>query len=368
MTSNSARTLTRAALLFVLAGVCGWVWRQPAVHAQTSNEKAGTVEKIKVHGSSLEGNLEGDPADRDVFVYLPPSYASQPNRRYPVLYFIHGYGATAEAYWKLMTVPDTANRVMGSGAVHEMILVNPDAHTIYDGSMYSDSPTTGNWEAYITHDLVAYIDSHYRTIADPNSRGLAGHSMGGYGTLRLAMKYPGVYSSIYAMSSCCLMNNPGAGRGGAAAASRQASPTPANSQNSRGGRGGNAFANAANAQAAAWSPNPMNPPKFFDLPTQDGAVRPEIAAKFIANSPLAFVDQYVPTLKNYHAIKMDVGLQDNLAASNKLMDESLTRLGVPHTFETYEGNHGNRVKERFETKVLPFFSENLNSEAAQARR
>jgi len=118
------------------------------LHAQTSGgEKAGTVEKIKVHGASLEGNLEGDPADRDVFVYLPPSYASQPNRRYPVVYFIHGYGATADAYWKMMTVPDTANKLMGAGTVHEMILVHPDAHTIYDGSMYSNSPTTGNWEA-----------------------------------------------------------------------------------------------------------------------------------------------------------------------------------------------------------------------------
>jgi len=109
----------------------------------------------------------------------------------------------------------------------------------------------------------------------------------------------------------------------------------------------------------------MNPPKFFDLPMQDGVARPEIAAKWIANSPLAFVDQYVPSLKKYRAIMMDVGLADNLAASNKLMDDSLTRLGIKHAFETYEGNHGNRVKERFETKVLPFFSENLKAPAGQ---
>jgi enterochelin esterase-like enzyme len=322
-----------------------------AVFAQTSGgEKAGTVEKIKVHGASLEGNLEGDPADRDVFVYLPPSYASQPNRRYPVVYFIHGYGATADAYWKMMTVPDTANKLMGAGTVHEMILVHPDAHTIYDGSMYSNSPTTGNWEAYITHDLVSYVDTHYRTIAARDSRGLAGHSMGGYGTLRLAMKYPDVFSSIYAMSSCCLMNNPGA--------QRPAPAAPANA-NAAGGRGRGGFGNVLFAEAAAWSPNPMNPPKFYDLPNQDGVVRPEIAAKWVANSPLAFVDQYGQSLKSYRAIAMDVGDQDNLAASNKLMDESLTRLGVMHTFEVYEGNHGNRVKERFETKVLPFFSEYL---------
>jgi len=117
--------------------------------------------------------------------------------------------------------------------------------------------------------------------------------------------------------------------------------------------------------AAAWSPDPMNPPKFFDLPVEGETVHPEIAAKWVANSPLAFVDQYVPNLKKYRSIKMDVGDQDNLAATNKQMDESLTRLGIVHAFEVYEGNHGNRVKERFETKVLPFFSENLNGQASQ---
>jgi S-formylglutathione hydrolase len=184
--------------------------------------KKGTFEKIKVHGKSLEGNLEGDSADRDVFVYLPPSYTTSKNRRYPVVCFLHGYGINAERYWNIMTVPDTADKDMTSGAAHEMILVHPDAFTIYNGSMYSSSPTTGDWEAFLTQELVSYVDTHYRTLANRDSRGLAGHSMGGYGTLRMAMKYPEVFSSVYAMSSCCLMNNPGAPR--APAATKQAPP------------------------------------------------------------------------------------------------------------------------------------------------
>lgn len=372
------RFLSKTAFALVaLAGAAAWFYLQPNVQAQTgSSGKSGTVEKIKVHGASLEGNLEGDPAERDVYVYLPPSYASQPNRRYPVLYFIHGYGATAEAYWNLMKVPEAADKLMDGGSVHEMIIVAPDAHTIYDGSMYSNSPTTGNWEAYITHDLVEYIDSHYRTIANRDSRGLAGHSMGGYGTLRLAMKYPEVYSSFYAMSSCCLMNNPGAPRGGAGrsgaapAPPAQASQTPSGvapaASAGRGagrgpGRGRGGFGNVLFAEAAAWSPDPANPPKYYDLPNQDGTLHPEIAAKWIANSPLAMVDQYVPNLKMYKAIMMDVGTSDTLAGSNEEMDKSLTRLGVVHTFETYDGNHMSRVQERFSTKVLPFFSENLKT-------
>jgi S-formylglutathione hydrolase FrmB len=362
MTSNSTRFLWQA-LLASAALACAAALLPANLYSQAGGDKTGTVEKIKVHGKSLEGNLEGDPSERDVFVYLPPSYGSQPNRRYPAVYFLHGYGATAEAYWKLMVVPDAASKVMGSAAVHEMIVVLPDAHTLYDGSMYSNSPTTGNWETYITQELVEYIDTHYRTIANRDSRGLAGHSMGGYGTLRLAMKYPEIYSSFYAMSSCCLMNNPGAA---------PPRPAPAQNSNTRSAEGQppprNPFANVSAAMAAAWSPDPLNPPKFFDEPVQDGRVNTEIATKWIANSPLAFVDQYVPNLKKYRSIKLDVGDQDNLAASNKQMDESLTRLGIVHAFEVYEGTHGNRVKERFETKLLPFFSQNLDVQTGQGSR
>jgi S-formylglutathione hydrolase FrmB len=259
----------------------------------------------------------------------------------------------------MMTVPATADKEMAGATVHEMILVNPDAYTIYSGSMYSNSPTTGDWETYITHDLVDYIDSHYRTIANRDSRGLAGHSMGGYGTLRLAMKYPEIYSSIYAMSSCCLMNNPG----GARPPARATEQSQDKGEKAGASRGGGVFANVLSAEAAAWSPNPQNPPKFLDLPTENETVRPEIAAKWIANSPLAMLDQYISNLKEYRAFMLDVGLQDGLAASNKEMDASLTQVGVPHKFETYEGDHTNHVKDRFESSVLPFFSENLKSTA-----
>ena len=122
------------------------------------------------------------------------------------------------------------------------------------------------------------------------------------------------------------------------------------------------------AQAAAWAPNPMNPPQFFDLPEKDGQLQPLIAAKYVANSPLVMVDQYVPSLKMYHAFAIDVGLQDGLLGGNQDLDKSLTRLGVTHTFETYEGDHTNRVKERFAAKVLPFFSANLTVPEARAAK
>jgi enterochelin esterase-like enzyme len=317
----------------------------PQSTAQTEAKK-GSWEKIKVHGKSLEGNLEGDSADRDVFVYLPPSYATSPNRRYPVVYFLHGYAAHAETYWNSLSVPAAADADIANGSSREMIIVLPDAFTIYSGSMFSNSPTTGDWEAFVAHDLIAYIDAHYRTIADRSARGLAGHSMGGYGTMRIGMKHPEAFSVLYAMSSCCLMNDP-----------QRLLPGAASKQPPSG-----ALTNALSAQAAAWAPDPRNPPKYFDLPTKDGEIQPLIAAKWTTNSPLVMVDQYVPNLKTYRAIAIDVGTQDPFLTTNTELDQALTRLGVTHKFESYEGTHGNRITARFAAKVLPFFSENLVSQ------
>jgi S-formylglutathione hydrolase FrmB len=315
----------------------------------------GKMEKITVHGKSLEGNLEGDSADRDVLVYLPPSYTAQANRRFPVVYFLHGYGIGAERQWNAMTVPQSAEAAVAAGA-KEMILVLPDSFTVHNGSMYSNSPTTGDWEAFMAEELVAYIDGHYRTVATRASRGLAGHSMGGYGAFRIGMKYPQVFSSLYPMSSCCLSNNPNSTLGGAQGKQPPPDATKGDAAKGKGKAGGG----TTPALAAAWSANPNNPPTFYDLPVVDGEYRADIGAKWYANSPLAMVDQYWSNLKKYKAIMMDVGLQDGLIAGNRTMEESLTRLGVKHVYETYEGDHTNRVRERFETRVLPFFSQNLD--------
>jgi S-formylglutathione hydrolase FrmB len=375
---KSSLTGSLSVLLLALAVFAATLTAQTPVNG--GNAPKGSVERIKVHGTSLEGNLEGDSPDRDVVVYLPPSYAKSPQRRYPVVYFLHGYSVGVEAYVKLLNLPDMADSALAAGA-KEMILVLPDAFTVYSGSMYSNSPTTGNWEGFLARDLVAYIDSHYRTVADRNSRGLSGHSMGGYGTIRVGMKHPEVFSALYAMSSCCLMNNvtppEGArGRGNAPPPAPAASPAPAPVQgnNARGpaaegrGRGPGGFGNVLSAQAAAWSPNPANPPQYFDLPTKDGQVQPLVAAKWAANSPLAMVSQYVPDLKQYRAIAMDVGDKDSLNALNVDLDKELTRLGVPHVFEQYEGDHGNRVAVRFQNNLLTFFSQQLQFPEAKARR
>src|SRR5207253_2626139 len=135
----------------------------------------------------------------------PPSYSRESNRRYPVVYTLHGYGLYAQQ-WIGFANFSFLEKAIAAGTAKEMILVAPDAFTLHNGSFYSKSATTGDWETFLGVELVAYIDSHYRTLANRASRGLVGHSMGGYGTFRIGMKHPEVFSSLYAMSACCMLD------------------------------------------------------------------------------------------------------------------------------------------------------------------
>jgi len=313
----------------------------------------GTLEKIQVHSPSLEGNLTGDSPDRDVFVYLPPGYFSS-DKQYPVIIYLHGYAVGASVYVeRVLNMPASVDTAMSEGT-EEFILVMPDAFNKYGGSMYSNSPTIGDWESWIAKDLVSYIDSNYRTIGTRESRGLSGHSMGGYGTLRIGMKYPEVFAALYAMSSCCLLNNAPTQEAVEAQVTRM-------TEGFEGYQSGT-FANAMQAQASAWAPNPDNPPYYFDFPYRDGEEQSLVSRKWTANSPLIFVDQYVPALSQYRAITLDVGDEDGLEATNTQMSAALERLDIDHGYEIYPGNHGNRVGQRFIDNVLPFFAEHLDRE------
>ena len=106
------------------------------------------VEHIKIHGTALEGNLEGDAVDRDVIVFLPPSYEKDKKRRYPVVYALHGYSIGAEQWTHEIHVPQTIEGAFAKGS-QEMIVVLPDSKTVYNGSMYSSSVTTGDFEKFI---------------------------------------------------------------------------------------------------------------------------------------------------------------------------------------------------------------------------
>jgi S-formylglutathione hydrolase len=337
-----------------------------STHLAAAQAASGTIDSITVHGSSLVGNLIGDSPDRHVTVYLPPSYQSQPNRRYPVVYMLHGF-TDSDAKWfggpgGWMNLKAVADESMSSVTSKEMILVVPNANNAFHGSFYSSSVTIGDWETFIARDLVSYIDQHYRTIARPESRGLAGHSMGGYGTLRIGLERSDVFSSIYALSPCCLEPMTGMANDRLKAAAEKIRTLNDVDK-------ADFFTLLVFSVAAAWSPDPKNPPFYLDLPLDDSATSRIILEKWIANAPMVRIDQSIPDLKRLHAIAFDAGTNDEfkaIPASLVTLDRELNTFGIAHTYETYNGTHTSGIAQRIGTKVLPFFSKNLSFEESVA--
>jgi len=263
-----------------------------------------------------------------------------------VVYALHGYSIGAEQWTHEIHVPQTIEGAFSEGA-KEMIVVLPDSKTLHNGSMYSSSVTTGDFEKFISHDVVAYIDAHYRTIPDRMSRGLVGHSMGGYGATRIGMKHSDVFGSLYIMSPCCLSARTAGAANPDVDKALEAAKTPQDSANLP------FFARAQLASAAAWSPDPKNPPLYLDLPTKDGAPQPDVLARWAANAPLAFVDQYIGNLKQYRAIAIDVGDQDRLRVDAVRLHDAFDRYGIANSFEIYPGTHTSAVADRFQNQALP---------------
>ena len=324
----------------------------------------GRITENLVHSIALEGNLLDDPSDRSVLVYLPPSY-DLGDHRYPVLYLLHGNGSHntlwTEGLIQGMDIKASMDSLISADVIREMILVLPDAYNLYCGSHYVNSSTTGNWADFITRDLVQYIDSTYRTIRNSNSRGLSGHSMGGRGTLYLAMSYPGIFGAIYGLSS------------GQMDFSETLQP-PENPEwwsTLLTFQDINEAAKVADwamirmvGLAAAFTPNPNRPPFYADFQYElvEGQVQPvpDVWRKWLAYDPVALVPSCEANLRQLRGIRFDCGMSDQLViTNNRAFARALTEAGIPFEFEEYDGNHSNRIRERIETRVLPFFSDIL---------
>lgn len=347
---------------FMFLGAGALIMGCAAVQAQVetlappvvANAPKARVESIKVHSREIEGNLLGTPADRDVMVVLPPSYDRERTRRYPVVYALHGYSISAEQWMKEIRLPQTAESAFATGTP-EMIVVLPSSKNEYNGAFYSNSVATGNFENFIAGELIEYIDSHYRTLARPESRGLVGHSMGGYGASRIGIRRAERFGALYVMSPCCQTPQGSRGLTAEQVSQLQALPSAAASSSLPFGLRGTL------ALASAWSPNPARPPLYLDLPVDSsGKERPEILAKWTANAPLAFLDQYVSTVRRYRAIALDVGDKDSLVEDTRRLHEALKAQGIPSTFEIYDGTHTSHVAFRIQQQVLPFFGRSLS--------
>ncbi len=363
MISDRVKKLMPPVLRHTVAGIAGVIAMVSSgldVEAQTKTWHGGVTHVDTVQAPSLRGNLIGDPVWREATVYLPPGYKSNRTKRYPVVYLLHGFAADHRAFmrgpYQNLNVRISMDSLIDAGAVREMIVVMPNARSFFDGSFYINSPVTGTWEDFITKDLIGHIDRKYRTVRNRQGRGITGHSMGGFGALRIAMRNPDLFSAVYALSPCCLaeMNYPER-----RAAWKVAIGLRERSEYRRAGF----TANLLYAMAAAYSPNPDRPPFFADLPYRveaDSLVPvPDVLAKW--QGPLAMASSHVNALKRLD-IAFDAGDVDALTdipINVRALDSLLTLHGVAHTAEIYPGTHGSRIRSRIETKVFPFFSREL---------
>jgi S-formylglutathione hydrolase FrmB len=165
-----------------------------------SFELAGRFEEHAFESKVLQGNALGDPHLRPLWVYVPPAYDDEPDRRYPSVYVIQGLTGQVDAWWNRTAFrrnfPELLDQQVASGESPPCVVVFVDAWTSVGGSQFIDSPGTGRYHTYICDELVPWVDEHYRTLAGAEHRGITGKSSGGYGAMVTPMLRPDVFGGL----------------------------------------------------------------------------------------------------------------------------------------------------------------------------
>jgi enterochelin esterase-like enzyme len=347
-----------------------------AVPTPTEVQVYTSMNIVKVPAPSLTNNLVNEPTERMLYVYLPPSYNSS-ETRYPVLYYLPGYGDGNIIGFRL---PDDMDKLIEAGQVDEMIIVVASGTSKLGGSFYVNSPVTGNWEDFIVEDVVGYVDSHFRTLAQAESRGITGHSMGGFGALNIAMHHPEVFNAVYSMSPGLFDKN------GLAESQMFSSEgliskfveyekevSAASLEDAQ----RHMFASPqqfALSYGFAFAPNPDRHPPYFDYPyteaggqlVRDDAIWEKWESGFggIADEAKQYKDNFL----QLKGIAVDYGINDEYAWIPKgctYFGEQLTAAGIPVKVESYDGTHQSGLSERIRDFMLPFFSMKLQFESGE---
>jgi len=331
------------------------------------NGKTGRVIYAKILASSLKTNKGGEDPFRSVMVYLPPGYEKS-NQRYPVIYYLHGFQMNDTMFITGARFDKLMDEAIASGKIGPAILVIPNEYTLFQGSFYTNSTLTGNWEDFTVKELVSFIDKKYRTIPHRNGRGLAGISMGGYGAIKLGMLHPDVFGAIYAESPAILGMNQDY---------NIYNPSMKKAQEAKNidELFKDDYATTFVAMGRAFSPNLHKPPFYCDLPVTYGGdrilINYDVLEKWEKNSPLNMVNDHIKDLKSLNAVKIDWGRNDEFAhipVTSLMFSQKLESLGIKHDAEMYNGDHTSLVwgkDGRWYNELLPFFSRYLKFEDAK---
>lgn len=310
-----------------------------ATEASPTPAAAGKIElkRGEITSKALANNLLEDPTTRNFYVLLPPSYNSS-DKRYPVVYVLHWY--TGHYGTMVGYVQDPYETALSKGDVQEMIFVFPDASNKLGGSQYLSSPTIGDYETYITQELVDLVDATYRTIPDRSSRGVTGCSMGGDGSIYLALKYPDVFSvSAPASATYDWARDPVLWKEGPELLMKDPPKelsdfwmVPWQAQ-------------ALLSVAAAAAANPAKPPFYLDMPVAlvDGKAEivPEVFDRIVAADPTHQVDRYLSQPERLRAISLFHGDGDQLVPVElaRSFDKLLSSQGIEHEYVEVSGGH-----------------------------
>jgi S-formylglutathione hydrolase FrmB len=163
-------------------------------------EPKGRFEQQTITSRALAGNPLDDPAERPLWVYLPPGCGDEPDRRYPSIYVLQGLTGQVDMWWSRSafrpTTPERIDQLFAGGTVPPAIVVLVDAWTSLGGSQFVDSPATGRYHTYLCDEIVPWIDSQYRTLPRREHRGIAGKSSGGYGAMITPMLRPDQWGGL----------------------------------------------------------------------------------------------------------------------------------------------------------------------------
>lgn len=181
-----------------------WLYRgyppptDPAVVTQR-----GTTETITVTSAAIGGRRQR------VVVYLPPGYAQQPSRRYPVFYLLHGFPGRPDAFLQTVRAGVVEDILLAKRTIRPVILVMPfgSTGTFTDKEWANGAGHDDGWETFVASDLVRAIDTRYRTIPTGAGRALGGLSEGGYGALNIGLHHPGEFDTLQSWSGYELADN-----------------------------------------------------------------------------------------------------------------------------------------------------------------
>jgi len=372
-------TFTMITVLFLLA--IAFAYPTSSLHT------GGQLIVETIPGPSLRNNIFQIPTEQPIAVYLPPSY-DRCDKRYPVLYFLTGFGDLIQFYttsgmFQGFLLKEAMDRLIREGKVKEMVVVIPNGQTFVQGTFYANSSVLGNWEDFIVCDVVSYIDKNYRTIPEAASRGIAGHSMGGYGALNLAMHHPDVFGVTYGF--CPGLFTPDGLKNHVMFAERRTIKRYLAKQREFERVGGTeakvkflsylSYLSVAGdfnaiftyAYGAAFSPNPNNAP-FVDYPFREEGDKLVLDPKSWDNFENGFgnleakVRQYRENLLRLRSITIDYATKDEypwISEGAMYFASLLESAGIPHRLLNVDGDHNGKIRERMETSILAHFSSTL---------